>query len=178
MPEDLVPVDEKPDTFEDKNGAIHDAKTGKIIKAAPGMPFDSKRGREMALRRAEKLRQKTRQGVEEGVQRAMTKRNGNVPAESFKFPEAHQEVISSIMDEVVMNPREKGKGRIDAYRTVLEIEGSLGNIKKPDMEGTPAIQISLNDRASAALFAAFFASKARREAPDTIEGSFKVDGDD
>ena len=120
-------------TFTDKNGAIHDTKTGKIIKASPTAIFDSKRGREMALRRAELMKQNTRKGVEAGVLRALQKRDPTISIESIKFPTAHQEVIATLTEEVVMNPRESGKGRADTYMGILQVEGSLGNIRKPDM---------------------------------------------
>lgn len=165
------------ETFTDKAGAVHDAKTGKIVKAAPGAAFDSKRGREMALRRAELLRQKTRKGVEQGLQRAIEKKTGVMPTESIQFPEAHKEIVATLVDEVVMNKNERGKGRIDAYRTLLEIEGSLGNIKKPDQGDVAGIQISLSPDAAKFMIAGLLRAR-ERATPDTIEGSFKVTDDE
>jgi len=169
-------VTEEPTTFTDAGGAIHDKATGKIIKASPTALFDSKRGREMAFRRAEKMKQNTRRGVEEGVKRALQKRDPTIPVESLKFPEAHQEAIATLMTEVVMNDKEHGKGRADTYMGILQIEGSLGNIRKPDM-GSEQKGITIHISESVAKHAIEAAMRHQQKSGDIIDATAVEIGD-
>jgi DNA helicase HerA-like ATPase len=115
--------------------------------------------------------------VEQGLQKAIGRKTGVIPTQSIQFPEAHKEIVATLVDEVVMNTNERGKGRIDAYRTLLEIEGSLGNIKRPDQGEVAGIQINLSQDAAKFMIAGLLRAR-ERQASDTIEGSFKVTDDE
>jgi len=109
------------------NGAWQDKSNGRIVRAAPGQAWDSKRASEAAKRRAEKVRQKTRKGIVAAVQ------NKTPEKAIHDFPDAHQEVVETLMTEVVLNNQERGKARIDTYGTLLTMEGSVGKIKQDGM---------------------------------------------
>jgi len=111
------------------NGAIQDVKTGRIVKGAPGQAWDSKRAREMALKRGEMMRQETRKAILDAM-------NEGVPAEDIvkSFPKAHRKVVQALMAEIVMNPKEKGKVRMDVYTGLLNMEGSMGKVGKEGLQ--------------------------------------------
>jgi hypothetical protein len=111
------------------NGAWSSKKTGKIVKAAPGQLWDSKKASEMAKRRWEKVREKTRDGIQKAVQEKDPDKVIN------DFPEAHGDVVEVLMTDVVLNEKQRGKARVDAYKTILEIEGSVKSANKFDPTG-------------------------------------------
>jgi hypothetical protein len=151
------------------NGALQDVKTGKIVKAAPGGLFDSKKGRDAALKRAENMRRKTREGVLKAVQK---KNNGK---EIRSFVEAHGEVVETLIDEVVLNKDEMGAVRTSTYKTILEIEGSLGKMGKgmPELGEGEGARITLSETAAQHLINVLARSKAK-EAPQVIDGEFSI----
>jgi hypothetical protein len=151
------------------NGALQDVKTGKIVKAAPGGLFDSKKGREAALKRAENMRRKTRGGVLKAVQK---KNNGK---EIRSFVEAHGEVVEILMDDVVLNDKEMGAVRTSTYKTILEIEGSLGKVGKgmPELGEGEGARITLSETAAQHLINVLVRSRGG-EAPQAVEGEFAI----
>jgi hypothetical protein len=111
------------------NGAWSSKETGKIVRAAPGQLWDSKKASEMAKLRWEKVREKTREGIQKAVQEKDPDKVIN------DFPDAHGEVVEVLMTDVVLNDKQKGKTRVDGYKTILEIEGSVKSASKIDLAG-------------------------------------------
>ncbi len=147
------------------NGAIQSVETGKIVKAAPGQLWDSKKASEMAKLRWEKVREKTRKGI----QKAVATKNPDKVIEDF--PEAHGEVVEVLMTEVVLNDRQKGKTRVDGYKTILEIEGSVKSANKFDpIGGAQGVTIHFSSEVAKLMMDRLLEKRAQPEqAPPIIE---------
>jgi len=152
------------------NGAIVDAKSRKIVKAAPGAAWDSKKASEMAKRRWAAVQARTRKGIETAVAEK------RVNKEITNFPEAHQEVIETLMKDVVLNPEEKGSDRSRVYGSLLGMtEGPVS--KKTFEDGSEAgLTISFSQEVAKYLLKGL--AQHNRQAPQVVEAEFKVEGDE
>lgn len=130
-------ADKPIETITLKNGALADAKTHKIVKASEANKFDSASGRAAALRRRELMQEKTRQGIIEAIEE---KKNIKIA----DYPEAHKEIVKTITKEVVMDSLARGSDRVKAMESIVSMEGSMGNVRKPEREGQPGITIHLS----------------------------------
>jgi len=112
------------------NGALADKKSGKIVKASQKNLWDSKKASEMAKLRHAKMKEKTAEAITEAV-----KESGFGAVEDF--PEAHKEVAKVLMKDVVLDRSgmTKGSDRMKTYESLLSMEGSMGNVRRPDQEG-------------------------------------------
>jgi len=146
------------------NGAWSSKETGKIVRAAPGQLWDSKKASEMAKLRWEKVREKTR----EGIQKAVEEKSPDKAIEDF--PDAHGEVVEVLMTEVVLNDKQKGKTRVDGYKTILEIEGSVKSANKFDPNGASGVTIHFSSEVAKLMMDRLLEKRAQPEqAPPIIE---------
>jgi hypothetical protein len=129
MSEEVVDTNESPPESVRvlSNGAWQDKATGQIVRAPQSQLWDSKKASEMAKKRWAKVQERTRSGIQSAVQKKHPKKviQG--------FPEAHEVVVETLMDEVVLNEEEKGKTRVDSYTALLAIEGSARSQKELEM---------------------------------------------
>jgi hypothetical protein len=127
------------------NGAWQNKSTGKIVKAAPDALFDSKRASEAANKRWAAVQQASRDGIREAVQEER-------PEQVLKdFPGAHKEVVKTLTREVVLNPKVKGKARVDSYHSLLVIEGSAKPAKEAGVGTGEGVTISFSPKVAAIL---------------------------
>jgi hypothetical protein len=154
------------------NGAWQDKQTGHIIKAAPGVAFDSKRGREMALRRAEKLRQKTRQAISEAVAE-----KGLAAVQTF--PDAHKEIVKNLVEDVVLNKEERGIDRIKGYKEVVNMAVPPGTMKGMEAEGgqSSGLVVSMSPEVASQFVKGLLDMRSKQQS-QTVDAEFKVVTDD
>jgi hypothetical protein len=96
------------------NGAKVDPVTKRIVKAAPGTAWDSKKAREMALKRHAKKAQAVREAITDAV-------NSQNPEKAIKnFPEAAGAIVGQLVEEVVLDERKKPMDRVAVAKFALE----------------------------------------------------------
>ena len=117
------------ETVELPNGAKADKVTGKIVKAAPGTAWDSKKAREMALRRHHKKAQAVRDRITEAVQE-------NSPDRAVKsFPEAAAEIVGQLVEEVALDSNKKPMDRMAVAKFALEQADDSPKTRSLDIGG-------------------------------------------
>lgn len=156
------------------NGAWQDKKSGLIVKAAPGQLWDSKKASEMAKLRHAKLKAKTAEGILEAVQ----EKN---PGKMFEdFPDAHKQVAKTLMKEVVLDDTGtvKGGDKMKTYESLLSMEGSMGNVKRPEGGEVPGMSITFSPEVAKHLIEGALRWKAKQLGGVVLDGEFKVVGEE
>jgi len=147
------------------NGAWQNKETGKIVRASQQNLWDSKKASEMAKRRHAKMKEATAEGITEAVQE-----HGHKAIQ--EFPEAHKEVTKALMTEVVLNSQARGSDRTKTYESLLSMEGSMGNVRRPESEQA-GLTISFSPEIARHLIEGAMAWKQKQDG-DVVDAEFKV----
>ena len=155
------------------NGAKVDPITKKIVKAAPGSQWDSKKAREMALMRHARKAKAVRDAITDAV-------NSSDPLKEAKnFPDAAAAMVGQLVEEVALNSDRKPMDRVAVAKFALEQADDSPKTRLADLAGgdmgDAGMVISLSPATSEFVLNRLLEMKRGKSAPvpEIVEATFR-----